>query len=144
MSKQPSIGDMMAAYAEDAVDHARSASGATLDYSSESIRKVEDVLAILYAVLPKSFFGRLFGRGPSAEDVSTMSKMYGGYIGEVLRRMGRGEWVLDPEIVPGQQTISLRKGEARIFPPAKVQKRLTNGADDNVWVYLQVLSKDWW
>lgn len=49
-----------------------------------------------------------------------------------------------PEIAPGETVISLRKGEQRIFPPAKVQKRLVNGSEDNVWFYYQVLMKDLW
>jgi hypothetical protein len=34
---------MMAAYAQDAVDHAKTAAGVTLDYSPDSIKQVEGV-----------------------------------------------------------------------------------------------------
>lgn len=40
MEGEPTVGDMMAAYAEDAVDHAQAAAGIALDYSQESIRNV--------------------------------------------------------------------------------------------------------
>lgn len=88
----PTVADMMAAYAEDAVDHAKSAGGVTLDYSPASVEAVEAVLTKLHEALPKGFLARLFGRGPSPAEVATVSKMYGGYVGEVLRRARGGEW----------------------------------------------------
>jgi hypothetical protein len=135
---------MMAAYAMDAVDHAKTACGVNLDYSAESIRNVEAVLERLHSEMPRGFLARLLGRAPSDETIWTMCKMYGGYIGEVVRRTGGGEWVLDTEIAPGERVIALRKGEGRMFPPSKVQKRLTNGSQDNVWSYFQVLMKEHW
>jgi hypothetical protein len=144
MLSTPTVHDMMVAYAQDAVDHARTSLGVALDYSPDSIQQVEGILEKLYAAMPRGFFARLFGRGPSAQDVSTMCKMYGGYVGEVVRQAGGGEWVFDTEIVPGESTICLRKGDNRIFPPAKVYKRLTNGSEDNVWFYFQVLMKELW
>jgi hypothetical protein len=134
---------MMAAYAQDAVDHAKTAAGVTLDYSPDSIKQVEGVLETLYAATPRGL-SRIFRRGPTQEDVATMAKMYGGYIGEVVRRTAGGEWVLDTEIAPGETVISLRKGDQRIFPPAKVHKRLANGSEDSVWFYYQVLMKEHW
>jgi hypothetical protein len=144
MGSKPTVHDMMVAYAEDAVEHARTLSGVTLDYSPDSIQHVEGILEELYAAMPRGFFARLFSKEPSAEDVSTMCKLYGGYIGEVLRRTAGGEWTLDTEIVPGESTICLRKGENRVFPPAKVYKRLKKGSEDNVWFYFQVLMKEIW
>jgi hypothetical protein len=134
---------MMVAYAQDAVDHAKSSSDITLDYSPESIRRVEEVLERLYAALPRGWLGRMFGKGPSAQDIWKVSKMYGGYVGEVVRRAAGGEWDIDTEIVRGQDTLSLRKGNKRIWPPSKVNKRLVNGPEDNVWHYTQVILKDW-
>jgi len=143
MEPKPTVADMMAAYAQDAVDHAKTAAGVTLDYSPDSIKHVEGVLETLYAATPRGL-SRIFRRGPTQEDVATMAKMYGGYIGEVVRRTAGGEWVLDTEIAAGETVISLRKGEQRIFPPAKVHKRLANGSEDNVWFYYQVLMKEHW
>lgn len=143
MEPKPTVADMMAAYAQDAVDHAKAAAGMTLDYSPDSIKHVEGVLETLNAAMPRGL-SRIFRRGPSREDVATMARMYGGYIGEVVRRTAGGEWVFDTTIAPGETVISLRKGEQRIFPPAKVEKRLANGSEDNVWFYYQVLMKEHW
>jgi hypothetical protein len=143
VESQPTVGDMMTAYAQDAIDHAKSSSDITLDYSPDSARRVEEVLERLHAAIPRGLLGRLFGRGPSAQDIWKVSKMYGGYLGEVFRRTAGGEWDIDKEIVPGENTICLRKGKNRIWPPAKVYKRLTNGSEDNVWFYSQLILKDW-
>ena len=143
MEGEPTVGDMMAAYAEDAVDHAQAAAGIALDYSPESIRNVETFLQMLYAARPKGFLGRLLGKGPSEQDLDQACKMYGGYVGEVVRRTGGGEWIVDTDIVPGQKVLCLRKGDMKIWPPAKVGKRLTNGPEDNVWMYSQVILEDW-
>jgi hypothetical protein len=117
--------------------------GVTLDFSRESVRAVEELLARMHEARPKGLFSRLLSRGPSQEVLFTFAKMYGGYVGEVLRRTSGGEWYLDQELIPGQPTIGLRNGEQRIWPPAKAGKRLINGPEDNVWHYFQVVARDW-
>jgi hypothetical protein len=143
MTDKTTVTDMMAAYAQDAVDHAHASSGVALDYSLDSIKGVEEILERLRAVIPRGFWAKLLGKGPSPQDVDQICKMYGGYLGEVIRKAGGGEWTLDTEVVPGQNTICLRKGDRRIWPVDKVRKRLLNGSEDSVWVYGQVVIRDW-
>lgn len=134
---------MMAAYAMDAVDHARNAFERDLDYSHKSVEAVEAILDMIYRSRSKGLFARLFRRGPSYEVLWTFSKMYGGYVGEVLRRAGGGQWYIDEHTMPGQKTLGLRKGGHLLWPPSKVEKRLTNGPEDNVWHYFQVVAREW-
>jgi hypothetical protein len=129
---------MTSAYALDAVDHAKSSANVELDFSEASVDHVEAILTELHDALPKGFIARLFGRGPSNDDILTMSKMYGSYVGEVLRRTHGGEWAL----IDGQ--VTLTHGEGRIWPIAKVFKRITNGSEDNVAVYYKVLVEEYW
>jgi len=136
----PTVPDMMNAYALDAVDHAKS-QGVVLDFSPESVRAVEALLGTMYEARPRGVLSRLFSRGPSQEVLHTFSKMYGGYVGEVLRRSSGGEWYIDQSLVPG--TVGLRNGDRSIWPPSKVAKRLLNGPEDNIWHYFQIVSKDW-
>ena len=131
----PTVADMMEAYSLDAVDHAASC-GVTLDYSPESVQRVEEILTALADALAVD--------RPSDEDIWTMCKAYGGYVGEVLRRTGGGEWAFDVETEPGSKLICLRKGERCIWPPVKVYKRLMSGAEDNVWRYFQALVDEYW
>ena len=142
MSARPTINEMMEAYAADAVEHAQSAFGLKLDYSAESIKDVEDVLSKLHRSFPRGLM-RLIRRPPSAETIDTLCKMYGGYIGEVYRRTVGGTWDLREDI-PGAEGPMLalsRPGGDAIFPPAKVWKRIHNGAEDDVWFYFQVFTK---
>jgi hypothetical protein len=142
MSAAPTVSDMMAGYAQDAVDHAR-AQGVTLDFSHESVRAVEALLATMHDARPRGLLSRLLSRGPTQKVLLTLAKMYGGYVGEVLRRSSGGEWYLDQEVVPGQSTIGLRSGEQRLWPPSKAGQRIMNGPEDNVWHYFQVVVRDW-
>jgi hypothetical protein len=131
----PTIGDMMIAYAEDAVNFAHHNFGISLDYSNESIRQIEAIAEKLVQARPKGIVGKLLRRAPSEDEVQKVCKMLGGYIGEVHRRAKGGEWALNQE----HQALGLRRADSWIFPTAKVHKRLSNGAEDNLWVYFNVL-----
>jgi hypothetical protein len=147
MEEKATLTDMMVAYAQDAVGHAQASSGVALDYSLDSIRGVEEIMDQLHAGIPRGFWGKLLRKvlrkGPSPEDLYKVSMMYGGYVGEVFRKAGGGEWTLDAEIVPGQDTICLRNGGQRIWPTAKVYKRILNGGEDSIWFYSQVVMGEW-
>ncbi|HEX6810646.1 MAG TPA: hypothetical protein VF384_03385 [Planctomycetota bacterium] len=143
MDSEPTVADMMAAYAQDAVDHARASVGVTLDFSPGSIEHVERILAQLHSSLPKGFLGKLRRRGPTQQDILKMAKMYGGYIGEVVRRAGGGEWTFDTEIAPGERILCLSKEGQRVWPVAKVHKRITAGSGDDVWLYVRMVMQDW-
>ena len=136
----PTITEMMSAYAEDAVDFARNNFGITLDYTSESMRQVEAIAERLVQARPKNFVSKLFQKTPSEEELQTVYKMLGGYIGEVYRRVKGGEWAINEEF----RALGVQQGSNWIFPPAKVHKRLTKGAEDNLLTYFIVLTTDPW
>jgi len=139
MTDSDKATEIAEAYAQDAVDHAKAAFDVDLDFSHESVERVEALLAQLHDALPRGFVSRLFRRGPSDEEVETMAKMYGCYVGEVIRRTAGGVWILDPDTY-----LTLTKDDARVFPPMKVHKRLHNGPEDNVWAYFSVLLREHW
>ena len=95
---------------------------------------------MLIQARPKGIVAKLFRRAPSEAEVQKVCKMLGGYIGEVFRRARGGEWALDQEY----QALGLHRGDRWVFPPAKVHKRLTNGAEDNLWSYFNVLLEEPW
>ena len=134
------INDMMAAYAEDAVEFAEQRYAVHLDGSPESVEKVEALAEQLFRFTPRSRLGRLFKKGPSAEEVDTVCKMLGGYIGEAFRRVKGGDWAINEEF----SALGVQRGESWIFPPAKVHKRLTNGNEDNLWSYFKIVVEDRW
>lgn len=137
---EPTIADVMQAYAQDAVDMARERFQTHLDFSENSIEQVEKILTTLYNALPKGTLGKWLRRGPSQDQLWQMAKIWGGYVGEVIRRRWGGEWATETAAHPGT-VITLRVLGSDIFPPAKVYKRLTNGPEDNVWFYYQVLRR---
>lgn len=140
MTDAPTANDMMSAYASDAVDYCQQAFGLPLDFSEESIKSIEEVLTRLHASLPRGFLSRLFKRGPSPEQIDTICKMLGGYVGEVMRRHWGGAWKLGSDVAPGQVIVTLElPGGTDVWPQFKVAKRLSNGPEDNVWSYFRVL-----
>jgi hypothetical protein len=138
---EATIADVMQAYAQDAVDFAKEQFQVNLDFSENSLEQVEKILGTLHDTLPKGVLGKLFRRGPSHEQIWEMAKGWGGYIGEVIRQRWGGEWMTETAVHPGT-VITLRVSGSDIFPPAKVYKRLTNGAEDNIWHYYQVLKQE--
>jgi hypothetical protein len=138
---EATITDAMQAYAQDAVDLASQQFQTNLDFSESSLEQVEEILARLHNSLPKGTFGKLFKRGPSQDQIWQMAKVWGGYIGEVIRRRWGGEWATETASHPGI-VITLRVLGMEIFPPAKAYKRLTNGPEDSIGHYYQVLKRD--
>ena len=144
MIDNPTVADMMEAYSLDAVDMAKSNFGEELDFSERSVQVVERCLKQLRDTIPKGFFGKLVGRGPSSEDIETVAKMFGGYIGEVFRKHHGGEWIIDETMDVHDPVIAVQHSSGgKFFPPAKAHKRITNGQEDNVWVYYQVLTREY-
>src|SRR5919108_5361589 len=78
-----SIDEMMRAHAEQAVATAR-AHRVSLDYSEASLEKLEEILAGLCREMPRS--------KPSGEQIEQACRIWGGYLGEVVRRRWGGEW----------------------------------------------------
>jgi hypothetical protein len=135
--EHPTVSDMTAAYAQDAVDHAMATADIALDFSKESVAQVEAIIAQVRGTLPRGFLAKLFRGGPSSDDVLTLSKMYGCYLGEVLRRAHGGEWAL----VNGEVTFT--NGRQYAWPTSKVFKRITDGDGDNIVFYFEVLVESW-
>ncbi|GAB3352576.1 hypothetical protein [Lysobacter tyrosinilyticus] len=142
MNQAPSIDDLMSAYAEDAVDYCREKFSIVLDYSDESVEKVETVLASLHEQLPRGFMAKLFRTGPSPQVIDQLAKMLGAYVGEVMRRNWGGHWKIGSDAFPGEMMCTLElPGASDVWPHVKVGKRIVNGPEDNVRHYFRVLKQ---
>lgn len=130
------VGHLMAAYSADAVQLA-SRMGYELDYTGESLLAVEEILEKYHRDLPKGW-KRLFRRTPTEEQISQVSKMWGGYVGEVMRRELGGEWGMSSSF---ENAISLIINTTEIYPPAKVNKRILNGNEDNIYLFFRVMKQ---
>lgn len=127
------LGLMMKEFADDAAAFALDQYQTTLDYSDESIQSVERILGALYAEL-----GQNDNDNRELENVDALCGMFGGYIGEVLRRQYGGYWKIET-IASEQPMVCLQVKESYVFPLPKVFKRLSNGSSDDVWFYYEVI-----
>ena len=130
----------MAAYADEAVDYAKQLN-LTLDYSENSIRHVEDICALLHDKIPKGFLEKLTKKSPPEEVIVRISKMLGGYIGQVLINRYGGNWAIE-NIMNQDKTVVLNIEGMKTFPIAKVYKRLKKGPEDNVYHYYIAITRE--
>jgi len=133
------IAEMMQAYAEQAVSAAREMK-ITLDYREESIEQLENILRQLYDQRPVFLGKAAHGEeDPAQKQIDSMSRIWGGYFGEVIRRCWGGEWTL--ETYPGTvaPVVTIDVHGAKIFPAMKVYRRLTNGAGDDIAQFYQMV-----
>jgi hypothetical protein len=144
VSMADTVADMMRDFANAAVEMARELN-VTLDYSEESLQAVEQILAQLHNELRG---GTAAVRSldhppltPSSAEMAEVSKLWGSYFGEVVRRRWGGDWSI--ESYPGGNfaTLTLTVAGGKMFPSMKVYRRLTEGAQDNVWDFYQQVRK---
>jgi hypothetical protein len=102
--------------------------GVALDYTEDSIDRLEQYLAELHDFL------RTSESTWTEKQTWSAAMTFGAYVGEVLRRACGGEWqagtIDNPKLVIGLVEIA---------PPAKVWKRLKNGVEDHVGLYYRMI-----
>ena len=125
------VQQIAAAYAQDAVDYADKVFRIKLDFTDDSIQKVEVILDRLYRMKAQSH--------PSSEQVLQFAKMFGSYLGETYRwsRNHDARWGI--VTFGGERFAGMSDGKGSEFWPwGRVQNRLNNGDEDNVWHYYQL------
>ncbi len=124
----PKLGDSMAEYAADAITHARDTFGAELDGSRDSIVVLEMIGHSVH---------RLIEGGDELSDAEfdLLCKIYGGYLGEVMRTTLGGTWEYDLLAAPGSAVISLKLENGRVFPPMKWARRIEKGTEEDLRVF---------
>lgn len=118
------------AYALDAIDFAKDHFKVDLDRTEGSIRSLEEILDVFHVQLSKS--------RPSSDQIVGFSKMWGSYFGEVLRKNHGATWGLvtsDGNSFPGMQATN----GVLFWPWGRVENRLVDGPENNVWHYYQHL-----
>jgi hypothetical protein len=125
------VPKMMEVFAIDAVQAAQSSHGVELDYSAKSVGALDEILDRAHRTL----------RLDDPEDmVFAFPEMWGGYLGEVIRRQWGGQWLVPTDgPLSGQISLAVR-GEV-ISPPAQVLKRVRDGDMASLCVYLAELER---
>ncbi len=114
----PDLSAMMESYAAAAVELASVGFRQKLDYSAESVEALDEILVQV-------------GESPEL-DLDFEVRLWGSYLGEVLRRRYAGSWELTqyPGGVAAVPAVEVRG--ARMFPLMKVYRRLTAGEEEDL------------
>jgi hypothetical protein len=105
--------------------------GESLDFSSESLEGVERIMNALH----KQAKDAPADQKLSDAQITELSKLWGIYVGEVIRRYYGGQWSL----VDGVPDLAL--GGRSATPLAKVRRRITDGPMENLKYYFQSIMK---
>ena len=112
------LGAMMEGYARAAAELARSEFHQKLDFTPDSIDALDEILVLV-------------GENPEI-DLDFEARLWGSYLGEVLRRRYAGTWemTLYPGGVAAVPAVDVRG--SRLFPLMKVYRRLTMGREEDL------------
>lgn len=123
----PDLNAMMEAYAATAAIVAREQFRQRLDFTSESMVAFEAVLSEL------AESGDL--------DYEYEVKLWGSYLGEVLRKRYNGAWEMTqyPGGMAAVPAIEIRG--SRLFPLMKVYRRLTMGDAESISAFFQMVTE---
>ncbi len=107
----PSLEAMMEEYAQAAAEAGRSRYQRKLDFTAESVEALDEILVLV-------------GESPEL-DVEFEARLWGSYLGEVLRRRYAGSWEM--ETYPGGAAAvpAVHVRGSLLFPVMKVYRRLT-------------------
>jgi hypothetical protein len=123
----PDLGAMMEGYARGAAGLAKSQYRQELDFSAESINALDEILVLV-------------GEDPEI-DLDYESRLWGSYLGEVLRRRYAGSWEMTqyPGGVVAVPAIDVRG--SRLFPLMKVYRRLTMGDEEDLGSFYNMVTE---
>jgi hypothetical protein len=112
------LGAMMEGYAQAAAALGSEKFEQKLDFSSESIDALDEILVLV-------------GESPEL-DLDFEVRLWGSYLGEVLRRRYAGSWEMTqyPGGVAAVPAVEVRG--SRLFPLMKVYRRLTVGDEEDL------------
>jgi len=114
----PDLGAMMEGYARAAAELAKREFKQKLDFTAESIDALDEILVLV-------------GESPEL-DLDFETRLWGSYLGEVLRRRYAGGWEMTqyPGGMVAVPAVDVRG--SRLFPLLKVYRRLTVGEEEDL------------
>jgi hypothetical protein len=123
----PDLGSMMEGYARAAAELGDSNFQQKLDFSAESIDALDEILVLV-------------GESPEL-DLDFEVRLWGSYLGEVLRRRYAGSWEMTqyPGGVAAVPAVEVRG--SRLFPLMKVYRRLTVGEEEDLSSFYAMITE---
>lgn len=123
----PDLGSMMEGYAEAAAELGSGAFQQNLDFSSDSIERLDGILIQV---------------GDSPElDLDFEVRLWGSYLGEVLRRRYAGTWEMTPYPGGAVAVPAIDVRGSRLFPLVKVYRRLTMGEEEDLHSFFAMVTE---
>ncbi len=117
----------MEGYAQAAVELARKEFKRELDFSADSVDALDDILVVI-------------GESPE-KDIDFEVRLWGSYLGEVLRRRYVGGWEMTqyPGGTVAVPAVDVRG--SRLFPLMKVYRRLTVGEEEDLQSFYTMVTE---
>jgi hypothetical protein len=122
----PDLGAMMESYARAAVDFAQREFQQKLDFTSDSIDTLDDILVLV-------------GESPEL-DLDFEVRLWGSYLGEVVRRRYAGTWEMTPYPGGVVSVPAVDVRGSRLFPLMKVYRRLTTGEEEDLSAFFSMVT----
>ena len=121
------LGAMMEGYARAAAAVARSDFQQKLDFTSESIDRLDEILVRV-------------GESPEL-GLDFEVRLWGSYLGEVLRRRYAGSWEMTPYPGGAVAVPAVDVRGSRLFPLMKVYRRLTAGEEEDLSAFYSMVTE---
>jgi hypothetical protein len=123
----PDLGAMMEGYAKAAADVAKGEYQRALDFSDDSVNALDEILVLL-------------SESPDI-DLDFESRLWGSYLGEVLRIRYVGAWEMTQ--YPGGEVAvpAVDVRGSRLFPIMKVYRRLTIGDEEDLRSFYHMVTE---
>jgi hypothetical protein len=123
----PDLGTMMEGYARAAADFAMSEFQQKLDFTSDSIDALDEILVMV-------------GESPEL-DLDFEVRLWGSYLGEVLRRRYAGAWEMTQYPGSAAAVPAIEVRASRLFPLMKVYRRLTVGDEEDLRAFYAMVTE---
>jgi hypothetical protein len=122
----PDLGTMMESYARAASELGQSEFRQKLDFTSESIDGLDEILVLV-------------GESPE-RDLDFEVRLWGSYLGEVLRRRYAGSWEMTQYPGGAMAVPAVEVRGSRLFPLLKVYRRLTVGEEEDLRAFFTMVT----
>lgn len=132
MTPDAKLAGWLVAQSQAAVKAAKLEWKESLDFSDDSLDAIERIMGKLHARSQQT----APGGGFTDEQLTQASKVWGAYVGEVIRRQYGGQWLTAADGV-----LQLALSGTTAQPIVKVRNRIVNGPADNIRFYFAAMAK---
>ena len=123
----PDLAAMMDGYARAAAELGDEGFQKYLDFTADTIDNLDDILVLV-------------GESPDL-DLDFEVRLWGSYLGEVLRRRYNGSWQMTPYPRGSVAVPSIEVRGSHLFPLIKVYRRLTMGEEEDLGSFFAMVTE---